>query len=178
MTDGERIFFDQMAQGVFSIDDEGVVWRHKEHRNAPGGLVWKEITPRSYTKPNPKGYITISLGAGHKSYLVQAHRLVYIHFSGEIPDGLDINHMDGRKDNNRPTNLEAVTPAENNRHATQVLGHHIGVKNTAAKLSDDDVREIRRRYRFREGKRLADEFGVHLSLIHLIVHDRIWKHVS
>jgi len=37
------------------------------------------------------------------------HRLVYQHFKGKIEDNLVIDHLDGNKQNNNPSNLNATT---------------------------------------------------------------------
>lgn len=51
-----------------------------------------------------------------------------------------------------------------------------------ATLTEADVREIRRRYKFRGGKNsgvsLAKEFGVWRTMIHAIVSRKRWKHVK
>lgn len=48
---------------------------------------------------------------------VGSHRVVWTHFNGRIPSGLQINHIDLNKANNAPSNLELVTAAENIRHS-------------------------------------------------------------
>lgn len=48
---------------------------------------------------------------------VMAHRLVYELKVGPIQDGMQIDHIDGNKTNNRPDNLEAVTGLENMRRS-------------------------------------------------------------
>ena len=53
-----------------------------------------------------------------------AHRLVWRHFHGPIPDGMTINHKNGKKQDNRPENLEVMTYAEQTKHAIDVLGYH------------------------------------------------------
>ena len=63
-----------------------------------------------------KGYLIVSLcehGVDHKRYV---HRLVCEAFHGPAL-GRHTNHKDGAKRNNRPENLEWVTPLENNQHA-------------------------------------------------------------
>lgn len=46
-----------------------------------------------------------------------AHRIVWVAEHGLIPNGLEINHLNGRRWDNRIANLELVTKAGNNRHA-------------------------------------------------------------
>lgn len=55
-----------------------------------------------------------------KSFLV--HRLVAAAFIGDIPKGMQINHIDGNKINNNLDNLEIVTQSENMIHSIKVLG--------------------------------------------------------
>jgi hypothetical protein len=56
-----------------------------------------------------------------KTYMV--HRLVWMekHHSF-IPDGFEINHINGVKSDNRIENLELVTHTENMNHSVNVLG--------------------------------------------------------
>lgn len=44
---------------------------------------------------------------------VRVHRLVWETFKGEIPDGYEIDHLDGNKENNDLDNLSCVTHKEN-----------------------------------------------------------------
>lgn len=64
------------------------------------------------------GYMMVTINSKSK-YI---HRLVYEAFKGAIPNGYQINHIDGDKTNNTCTedacnNLEAVTPQQNLQHA-------------------------------------------------------------
>jgi len=103
---------------------------------------------------------------------VNASRLVWQHFHGDIPAGMCINHKNGVKDDNRPSNLELVTYSENLRHAYATrLKHQGGETTPGAKLLDVEVKEIRqlyasRRYRLKD---LAARFGVTMQTVSKIV---------
>lgn len=78
----------------------------------------KQIIKKLNPYNNGHGYLYIRINKQAKS----VHRLVYETFNGAIPEGYCINHIDGNKQNNRCTNdhnnnLEAITMAENNKHA-------------------------------------------------------------
>ncbi len=52
---------------------------------------------------------------------VNVHVLVAAAWIGPRPVGMHVNHKDGRKTNCRPSNLEYVTPSENQLHARQFV---------------------------------------------------------
>lgn len=73
------------------------------------------------------GYVVI----GHKGKLLKAHRVIWEIFNGEIPHGMNIDHINGVRSDNRIENLRLVTKegnAKNRRLSTRnVTGLH-GVK--------------------------------------------------
>lgn len=93
------------------IDNDGVIYR----MNSKGKLV--QVKPSI----NNCGYEFICYAA--KS-VVFVHRLVYEAFKGEIPKGLEIDHIDRNKHNNNPDNLRVVTRLENiqNRSTDKEFG--------------------------------------------------------
>ena len=83
------------------------------------------ITPGKGTEPgrvlkpgrNRDGYLKVDLfnnGTPRSRYV---HRLVVEAFIGEIPAGLEVNHISGQKVDNCIENLEVVTHAMNTQHA-------------------------------------------------------------
>lgn len=51
-----------------------------------------------------------------RSGLDMLHRMVYIHYNGEIPKGYCIHHKDGNKGNNDISNLECVKSSEHSHY--------------------------------------------------------------
>jgi hypothetical protein len=108
-----------------------------------------------------------------------AHRVIWEAVHGPIPDGLQINHKNGIKDDNRIENLELVTPSENTRHAYQMrLRVAQGIKNGRALLAEGHVRAIRDLCAFgRTHQYVADLFQVSPETVHNIVQRRTWGHI-
>jgi hypothetical protein len=112
-----------------------------------------------------------------------AHRVVWTYLIGRIPPGLVINHINGVKDDNRPQNLELVTPSENARHAVRVLrvgrcANQDGGRNHAAKLRAEDIIEIRaRRSKGELLRSIAKDYGVTMQAISKVVRRDRWNGV-
>lgn len=103
------------------------------------------------------------------------HRVIYLTFYGPIPAGVTVNHKNGKKDDNRPENLELATHQEQVTHARR-----IGlVAPNRRLLTDADVLAIRRAYA--RGNTtyvaLARQYGVVKGTIGHILARRSWKHV-
>lgn len=119
-----------------------------------------------------------------------AHRLSYEMHHGPIRDGLMVCHRCGNRACVNPEHLYAGTARDNARDMiehgtpTQVLTRNKnakrGAENVLAKLTDDEVREIRRLYA--EGghtlSALGKMFGVAATNIHSIVRRHTWSHVD
>lgn len=114
MTESERVILELVADGFFSIDEKGQIWRHRK-MSPTGDQSQVPISPvRRAESAAHDGYLRI--GAGH-NWQALAHRVVYMHFFGEIPDGMEINHENGKRADNAPSNLTLMTPKENCVHS-------------------------------------------------------------
>lgn len=146
------------------------------------------------------GYLQVSLSNNGKpkSYLV--HRIVA---EAWIPcnsvDQVEVNHIDGDKQNNHYLNLEWVTHQENMLHAVQSglfdpsfkLGcskpktyktsnptNRIGTNNTTNKLTEQDVKNIRARAQNGERySQISKDYPVSSNYIGSIVRRCTWKHI-
>jgi len=90
--------------------------------NADLGVVYLHGKPA--TCKTVHGYVRISLPNGKQ---VLAHRVMWLAVHGPIADGLVINHRNRQRDDNRLSNLEAITPRQNTLHATGSLAY-VGIR--------------------------------------------------
>ena len=67
------------------------------------------------------GYHRVDIHRKH----MKIHRLVYYTWIGDIPNGLQINHIDDNKDNNHYSNLYAGSQKDNVRDC-HINGHRVG----------------------------------------------------
>ena len=72
----------------------------------------------------PKGYGQFRLD-GRTQY---AHRVAYAAVNGDIPAGMQVDHICNRPSCNRPDHLQLATPAENIRYAIERDGTHKGAR--------------------------------------------------
>lgn len=118
------------SSGKFTVDSDGRVWRGTKRAESRVG-----------------GYLQVKVMIGGTRFYTCAHRLVWRAIIGPIPVGMVVNHKNGRKDDNRPSNLELVTYSGNTKHAYKhgLMDEH-GERNPAAKLTDGEVAQIRNMY--------------------------------
>lgn len=121
------------------------------------------------------GYGRFSLG-GRMQW---AHRVAFTLFKGLIPDGHDVcHHCDNRACVN-PAHLFTGTRAENMADASAKGRTTIGEKSGTAKLTEADVRAIRRLYvpGVTTHRGLARMFGISYRGVALILNRERWRHV-
>lgn len=97
----------------------------------------EKITPGSLSK---NGYLVCKFS----DKLHYVHRIVAECFIENPLNLKDVNHKDGNKQNNAVSNLEWCTRKHNINHAFETGLSHKGEKNHASKLTEEQVREIKR----------------------------------
>jgi hypothetical protein len=122
---------------------------------------------------------------GLKKWKFMAHRLSFLLEHGEIPDGLLVCHTCDVRLCVRPTHLFLGTYQENTADARlkgRLLGAHApthGAQHPNAKLTDDMVHELRRRFQRGDGPGvLAKDYGIARSNVYQIVRGHTWKEVG
>lgn len=130
------------------------------------------------------GYLRVCLSTrGNRSPTkTLVHRLVFAHFVGRIPQGRTVNHKNGRKTDNRASNLELMTQSQQMLHAyaTGLQKRARGTeRGRVAKLTPEQVKQIRSDYQWRTvtGKQLSERYGVSAACIWKIVRGDTWSHI-
>ena len=124
----------------------------------------------------PGDYVRVT-GAVGTPLTLYAHRLVWECVNGPIPEGHHIDHKNSIKDDNRSRNLQAVTPSRNCELAFERGDNHRGERASFSKLTEDQVRRIRRQ-RNVSITEFARLFGVGLSTISAVRNWKSWRHVK
>lgn len=120
-------------------------------------------------------YVRVTLLDGDRRKTTYVHILVAKAFVDGYADGLEVNHINGDKTDNRAENLEWVTHGENQRHARDVLGRFRDPRPDLRRLSSDDIRIIRQSSRTQMD--LAGEYGVSQAAICKIKNERTYRDV-
>lgn len=155
---------------TYEVSDRGQVRRAVAGPGASAGRVLRWNTS-SYT-----GYPTVELYVNGVATRRAVHSVVAEAFIGPRPDGAQVSHLDGVRSNPAARNLLYETSGENHARRREHGTNLAGEKNPAAKLSDAQAVEIRRR--LKAGERQADlarEYGVTRQVVWFIDHRYTWK---
>ena len=112
------------------------MWNDLEYRD--GMLFWNPYTPptkshadagrvagrnrngrRAGTLKRESGYRRVRVGGGKIMY---EHRIVWEMHNGAIPEGMQVDHINGIRDDNRIENLQLLTLVENGVRRTVKYG--------------------------------------------------------
>ena len=110
---------------AFGFEDKYLVDRSGQFWHLDGR---KKNTPRQET-----GYRVLSLeeniNGKRKQKVRRAHRVIWESFNGPIPNGMQIDHINRKRDDNRILNLRLATAAQNQRNRKPIVSssHYAGV---------------------------------------------------
>ena len=178
---------DDLGFPGYRIGDDGSVWSCWRKRKINGGgfyveqtHTWKQLKPWTIKG----GYRVVGLSVNGKRHCKPVHHLVLEGFGHHKTTNVECCHNDGNPANNHLANLRWDTPKNNCKdrkmHGRWESRLPRGSKHHNAKLTADDVRNIRSLYcrRNNSGRKLAKQFGVDKSVILDIVNHKIWRHVK
>lgn len=135
---------------------------------------WKTLKPGIVGK----GYLGVGLSNGtrHQKYV---HRLVLEAFVGPCPEGMEACHNNGNRKDNRLINLRWDTGKANNHDKIAHGTDNKGERHGHAKLTSQQVVEMRRMYRAGVSTReLCEFFGTHSRTIRKGLTGASWCHVT
>lgn len=86
-------------------DDGNIIWKENRSQRTKAGDVAGSLTF--------KGYRRVEVTMCGKTYSVATHRIIWEMFKGPIPNGAQIDHVDGDRSNNRIENLRLADSKQN-----------------------------------------------------------------
>ena len=131
---------EQIDKGIILVRKDGKFWKISNKQCNRMDTI--PIDPRRMEVNLKSGYLGVVVWKDGKQYLMLAHRAMWEIFVETIPEGMDINHKNGNKQDNRLENLEVVTRSQNLTHAIKT-----GLKtysNYPEKYSES-AKELRRK---------------------------------
>jgi hypothetical protein len=166
----------------YGVDSAGTTWTCREKAKGVGtrfqyqfGSRWRPMAAQS----RHSRHRIVRLRRDRQRHAFGVHCLVLEAFVGPCPPGMEGCHNDGDPENNDFRNLRWDTHAANmadaERHGTRVRGS----RSPFAKLTEDQVREIRRRRA--AGEKLIPlgmAYGVNCATIHRICTGQAWGHIE
>jgi hypothetical protein len=147
----------------YGITTDGRVWRGSAYRAGGHWMpMWKDSA----------GYLYVTLYTRKIKSRARVHRLVLLTFAGPCPIGKEGCHNNGNKSDNSVDNLRWDMRRENNLDAVR-RGY---TRN--AKVTKEQVQEIRREYHRGMREVIARKYGLHVKSVSRILCGRTWSHVE
>jgi hypothetical protein len=190
MTRDDQAFLALLSIGVFSVDQEGRIWRHRclvgSRLGAPSYWATRASsraeTSHSGQRPNGTKYLRVMFNTVEDERMsTDAHRIVWmVANQRDIPPALEVNHKNGNGEDNRPENLELVTRSQNTSHAIHVLGKIARPKKmNGDKITPAQVLEIRdlcdrRAMTLAE---IASRYDITVKSVQNIAGRKTWRHI-
>ena len=161
-------------EGWYSVSNFG---RVRRDCGAPGARIGRMLGQRL----NSEGYARVCLQRNGSKQERRVHCLVMAAFLGPPPAGMNVNHKNGKKNDNCLSNLEYTSVLQNVRHSIDVLGRSTwarGENHYCAKLNEKKVLELRRlRAQGWTHRAIAGKLGVTESTIRKVIRRGSWKHL-
>jgi hypothetical protein len=153
--------------------------------------VWRQTTLVDYLEVSDEGglrnkhtklpYELSMTKSGYYSIHVTAHEKYFLHvliaaaFLGPA-NGLEVDHKDRNKRNNRLTNLWYRTHAQNCQNR---ISNNKGVLNNTTRLTENDVKEIRRQCLFGiTYAELGRKYKMHPDSVRSAAVGKTWSHIK
>ena len=162
----------------YEVSNLGNVRRATESQPRRSGYRHPAGTIRKPWRKIGRNYLLVTLRVNGVNKGCLVHRLVMEAFRG--PSDLQVNHKNGKQDDNRLENLEYVDGAANRAHAKNVLdAYPKGIGHPNAKLDDQKVKDILRMIAAGiPDAEIAPIFNCTAANIYYIRKGKAWTHIS
>lgn len=162
-------------EGLYEVSSLGRVKSLHGHNRQRGHILRTPLAGGCGGK-----YPSVSLCRDGGQRCNPVHKLVAAAFLGSRPTGHEIDHVNGKKTDNRASNLEYVTVIENHARARRLglLRAACGEDHGNARLTKAEVRYIRRLKK--QGwtqRRIAQHLGLGEGHVSRIVRRKLWSQV-
>jgi hypothetical protein len=135
----------------YRCGEDGSFWSRRRIGHHSVVFPWRRVKPSiiGKTKTSPGRFaVKCKLEGDKRSKLRLLNRLVLISFKGLGPIGTECRHINGDGFDNRITNLRWGTHAQNMQDMCRHGRNQAGVKNFKAKLTWEDVDDMRSFHEF------------------------------
>lgn len=170
-------------EGRYAITKNGRIWSYSRiiiRKNKLGNFRIQGRWLKPMTSKNKIWYHSVTLG--NRGFKV--HRLVSQTYIPNPLNLLEVNHKNGKKNDNRVENLEWCTRKQNLEHGLKICPlskRHLSrdSKEYWPKLTSKQVLQIREEYSNRKTtyRKLAKKYNVSPVAILKIIHRIIWKYI-
>lgn len=121
----------EVAQRIAYDPETGLIsWKPCGPETFKSAHAWKVWTAKFAGKPIRKlsrGYVVVAYSGPDGTRYMQGHRIAWALMTGAWP-AQEIDHINGRRSDNRWENLREATHTENNRHKAAESGSKTGVR--------------------------------------------------
>ena len=125
------------------------------------------------------GHLQVNLSRECIGRSIKVHRLVIEAFVGPPGDDMECRHLDGDPTNNRVSNLQWGTHAENMGDTVHHGTSGRGSRSPRTKLTEADIVAIRGMHKAGASRRtIAERFGIREDHVGNICAGNIWRHVT
>ncbi|NBF83881.1 HNH endonuclease [Enterobacter cloacae] len=113
----------ELLCSLFRYDAETGRLFHAVDRVGTNKRIYVNAGELADTATDSAGYRRVSVRINGKTHMLYAHRVAFIIANGGIPVGMQTDHINGIRDDNRLINLRAVTPQENQHNYRKAKGY-------------------------------------------------------
>ena len=165
-------------EGLYRCNGISVMVMPRERKSKSGSFYTRKEKIMKFSH-DKDGYLIFGMTKEGVMGNHKAHRVIWEYYNGKIKEGLQINHKNGIKDDNRIENLELVTAKQNVHHKNHTLNKMIygeSVHNSI--LKKEDIISMRKMFLDKKPtKEIANYFGVSYGCVQSIKYGYSWKHV-